>query len=339
MPGLPPGAPGAGLPLGDVWRALREHRVDECADAGLINHTWLVGSPPQYVLQRVNPLFGAAVHEDIEAVTAHVAAAGLVTPRLVRTDAGELCTVAADGAAWRLLTFVPGKTVHKMDSPARARAAGALVARFHRAVDDLAWSYRHVRPGAHDTALHMRRLESAVTSGPALPVAEGILELWRTWAGRLDLPERHAHGDLKLSNLRFDAQDQGLCLLDLDTLSRLSLDVELGDAWRSWCNPVGEDGTDTRLDVELLSAAIAGYRAERPLSADEASGLVYAVERISLELAARFCRDVVEDCYFGWNATRFPSRAAHNLHRAQGQLNLARSARAQRAAVAAALLG
>jgi Ser/Thr protein kinase RdoA (MazF antagonist) len=212
-----------------------------------------------------------------------------------------------------------------------------LVARFHRAVGSLDWQYRHVRPGAHDTVSHIARLEAAVTAGPALPVAEGILELWRGWSGRLDLPLRHAHGDLKLSNLRFDADGRGLCLVDLDTLSLQPIDVELGDAWRSWCNPVGEDGTDTRLDVALLGAAIAGYRSERAFDPAEVEGLAAAVERISLELAARFCRDVVEDCYFGWNAARFSSRAEHNLHRALGQLNLARSARAQRGAIAALL--
>ncbi len=325
------------FPVADTWRELRDVPVEDCAEAGLINHTWLIGSPTRYVLQRVNPLFRPSVHDDIEAVTAHVADAGLLTPRLVRTDDGALCAVAEDGAAWRVLTFVPGLTVHKMDSVARAHAAGALVGRFHLAVDSLEWEYRHVRPGAHDTALHMTRLAAAVTGGPALPVAEGILEGWRAWPGRLDLPMRHAHGDLKLSNLRFDDAGEGLCLLDLDTLSRLSLDVELGDAWRSWCNPVGEDGTDTRLDVALLAGAIAGYRAVRALSVEEVEGLLYAVERISLELAARFCRDVVEDNYFGWNSERFPDRPAHNLHRAVGQLNLARSARAQRSQVAALL--
>ena len=330
-------APTANVKLADWWSGLGSASLDDCADAGLINHTWLVGHPPRFVVQRVNRLFGPTVHEDIEAVTAHLARLGLETPRLVRTDAGELCAVAPDGAAWRVLTFVPGVTVHKMDSPARAREAGALVARFHHAVDSLEWEYRHVRPGAHDTALHMERLERVVGGGPALPVAEGILELWRAWPGRLDLPLRHAHGDLKLSNLRFDEAGRGLCLVDLDTLSRQPIDVELGDAWRSWCNPIGEDGTDTRLDLDLLAAAIAGYCAERALSGEEAEALGVAVERIALELAARFCRDVVEDCYFGWNAERFSSRAEHNLHRALGQLNLARSARAQRAAIAALL--
>jgi Ser/Thr protein kinase RdoA (MazF antagonist) len=327
----------AAAPRPAAWGVLSGGMLDDCADAGLINQTWLVGSPPRYVVQRVNPLFRPEVHEDIEAVTAHLARLGLPTPRLVRTDTGALCAVAEDGAAWRVMDFVPGVTVHRMDGPARAHAAGALVARFHGAVDDLDWSYRHVRPGAHDTARHMAELERVVREGPALPVAEGILEGWRRWPGRLDTPTRHAHGDLKISNLRFDTEGNGLCLLDLDTLSRLSLDVELGDAWRSWCNPVGEDSVEARLDLGLLAAAIAGYRSARALSADEVDALGVAVERIALELAARFCKDAVEDRYFGWDARRFPSRVAHNLFRAQGQLALARSAAASRAEIAGLL--
>ncbi len=329
----------APAPRPAAWRALAEARLDDCADAGLINHTWLVGSPPRFVVQRVNVLFKPEVHEDIEAVTAHLAGRALCTPRLVRTDSGALCAVADDGAAWRVMEFVPGVTVHKIDSASRAFEAGALVARFHAAVDSLEWEYRHVRPGAHDTVAHMQSLERVVQGGPALPVAEGILAGWRAWPGSLEHPTRHAHGDLKISNLRFDEAGRGLCLLDLDTLSRLSLDVELGDAWRSWCNPVGEDGLDTRLDLEIFAAAVGGYRRERSLSPAEIHSLTFAVERIALELAARFCRDVVEDRYFGWNATRFESRPAHNLFRAQGQLSLARSAAAQRSKIAPLLEG
>jgi Ser/Thr protein kinase RdoA (MazF antagonist) len=241
-----------------------------------------------------------------------------------------------------------------MESPLMARAGGALVARFHRAVEDLEHAYRHVRPGAHDTALHMQQLEASTSHGAALQrarfeaaatrdearrVADAILEGWRTWSGRLDLPARHCHGDLKISNLRFSDEGEGICLIDFDTLALLPLDVELGDALRSWCNPIGEDSTEARLDLEIFASAIDGYQEERELAVEEREALAGGVERIALELAARFCRDVFEDQYFGWDAARFGSRADHNLHRAKGQLSLARSARRQRAEVERLLVG
>jgi len=320
----------------DVWAELRGLTIGETADAGLINQTYLAGhmdrgEPPQFVVQRVNSIFAPSVHEDIEAVTSHVQRQGMVSPRLVRTEAGKLCSVAPNGV-WRVLTFVPGKTVHRLTEAPTAYAAGALVARFHRATDSLEWEYKHVRPGAHDTVGHMRRLAAAASGEvpDGLRLADEVLAAWEGWSGGLDLPERHAHGDLKISNLRFSNEGEGVCLLDLDTLSCLSLDIEMGDALRSWCNPVGEDGVETRFDIVLFTAAMRGYLSERGLSVAERAGVVSGVERVSLELASRFCRDVFEDNYFGWNPEKFASRQAHNLFRAQGQLRLALSARKQR---------
>ena len=263
---------------------------------------------------------------------------GLPTPRLLRTDAGALC-VPVEGGAWRVMNFIPGRTHHRVSTPDLAREGGALVARFHLATDSLVHDYVHVRPGAHDTVEHMRRLAACGATGPAGALADQILDAWRSWSGRLDLPTRHAHGDLKISNLRFDAEGRGICLVDLDTLARLSLDVELGDAWRSWCNPVGEDSLDTRFDLPTFEAAVTGYRSVRPWQREEAEALVPGVERIALELASRFCRDAVEDSYFGWDASRFPSRVAHNLFRAEGQARLAASVRAQRRAAERIIVG
>jgi Ser/Thr protein kinase RdoA (MazF antagonist) len=334
----------------DAWSALRGLALRP-VEGGLINATFVAGEPPLWVVQRVNhAIFRPEVHSDIAAVTAHLAARGRATPRLLPTDAGGLCEVTDEGEIWRVMDYLPGLTVHRVDSPARARAAGALVADFHAAVDDLEWDYRHVRPGAHDTVAHVAALATARaaprTTAPeadaAQTLADAIAADWTTWDGRLDLPLRHAHGDLKISNLRFSADGRGLCLLDLDTLGRFSLDVELGDAFRSWCNPVGEDANDTTFDLAVFEAAVQGYASARAFTPDERAALVTGVERIALELASRFCRDVFEDRYFGWNAERFPSRVAHNLFRARGQLALARSVRAQRSAaerVVAALSG
>jgi Ser/Thr protein kinase RdoA (MazF antagonist) len=334
----------------DAWAALRGHPVRPCDDGGLINTTYLVGEPaPVAVLQRVNTgIFKPSVHEDMEAVTAHLAAKGMVTPRLLRTDSGALWATR-DDEVWRAMSYVPGRTLHRVESPAVAHAAGALVARFHAALDDLAWAYRHVRAGAHDTVAHMQRLRASMDGAhdgdpglraEARALAEAILARWESWEGRLDLPERHIHGDLKISNLRFGLDGvSAVCLLDLETMARGSLDVELGDAWRSWCNPVGEDSTDTRFDLDIFTAAVTGYLAHARPSAEEREAIVGGVERIALELASRFCRDVFEDSYFGWSAARFPSRRAHNLFRARGQLSLAVSVRDQRAAAERAVRG
>jgi aminoglycoside phosphotransferase (APT) family kinase protein len=139
-----------------------------------------------------------------------------------------------------------------------------------------------------------------------------------------------AHGDLKISNLHFSAQGRAIALLDLDTMGYLSLDVELGDAWRSWCNPVAEDAAETVFDLDLFEASARGYLANRALSSEDREALPGGVERICLELAARFAADAIHESYFGWNPSVAAGRGEHNLLRASGQFCLAQSVRTQR---------
>jgi Ser/Thr protein kinase RdoA (MazF antagonist) len=315
---------------------------------GLINATFVAapGGAPALVVQRLHPVFAPEVNLDLEAVTAHVAARGLETPRLVRARDGAPW-VEAGGATWRALTFVAGRTVHTVPDPTWAEAGGVLVGRFHRAVDDLAWDYRFVRAGVHDTAAHLARLETAVAAAgagsgaapdplaaEAADLAAEILDAARALAPLGDLPRRHGHGDLKISNLLFRADPPAaVALVDLDTLGRQTIAFELGDAMRSWCNPHPEDAGRARFDLDVFAAAMRGYRAAAAglLGPAEQTAIVAGLETVCIELAARFCADVFEDRYFGWDPARFPSRRAHNLVRARGQLALARDVAARRA--------
>ena len=313
-------------------------------DAGLINRTWIAGDPAAAVLQWVNPIFKPSVHLDIQAITERLAARGLITPRLLPTLDGALW-VEDEGACWRLMDFVPGRTLHRVDGPARAAACGALVGRFHAAVAGWSYTFQHVRPGAHDTPRHMATLRSALDAADGHPLAgaardlgEQILAQWADWQGTLELPERVCHGDLKVSNLRFDeAGKDAICLLDLVTLASLPLAVEMGDALRSWCNPAGEDDPESvYFDLALFEAsARAWLQAVGALSALERDSLVPGVERICLELSARFCADAVRNSYFREDRECFPQVGAHNLWRARGQARLACSARDQASAAQA----
>jgi Ser/Thr protein kinase RdoA (MazF antagonist) len=314
---------------------------------GLINKTFVVRNPdslPVAVLQQLHPIFGADVNLDIEAVTTHLASRGMVTPRLLRTRDGHPW-VEHDGAVWRALTYVDGETVHRVPAPAWAEAGGVLVGRFHRAVADLAYDYKFTRAGVHDTALHLKKLRDAVEGGgdaEAVDLGREILAAAQALPALPKAARRHVHGDLKISNLIFSREPlAGVCLVDLDTFAKGTMAFELGDAMRSWCNPHGEDAGSVRFDLPIFAAAIAGFRAQADdlLTPDERVSIVTGLETVCVELAARFAVDVFEDRYFGWDATKFPSRRAHNLVRARGQLTLGLQVRSARGEALAAVSG
>lgn len=310
--------------------------------AGLINQTFLVEHPPgaRFVLQCLHPVFGATVNDDIDAVTRHLAGQGLVTPRLLPTLAGGNW-VEHEGAVWRALTWVEGVSLDRIEHRDQAREAGRMLARFHRGVSDLPHKFCHVRPSVHDTPRHLAKLRAALDRhrdharfAAVEPLARRILEA----AARLETlparPLRIVHGDPKLNNFLFTPdRSRALCLIDLDTLGYMPLVLELGDAFRSWCNTAGEDNARAGFSLEFFAAGIEGYAEQSAgfITEEEWKGIVAGTLTIYVELAARFCADALEESYFGWNPQTYATRGEHNQVRAESQLNAAQSLIEQRA--------
>jgi Ser/Thr protein kinase RdoA (MazF antagonist) len=303
--------------------------------SGLINRTWLVSNGVgRYVLQQVNPVFPPEIHEDIRVVTAHLRSRGVVAPELLPAADGRWWVEDA-GRVFRLMTHVDGVSHDRLASPAEAREAGALLARFHRALASLEHEFRSRRLGVHDTDRHLGVLRQALVEHAAhrdyvliRPLAQDILELATALPKLPAVPDRIVHGDPKINNLLFDATTgHALCFIDLDTLGRMPLPLELGDAFRSWCNPAGEDDRRSAFAMDLFAAAVDGYAAAAAgwITPAESGAIVSGTLTIYVELAARFCADALRESYFGWDAQRFPSRSVHNQVRAASQLTAARA--------------
>ncbi len=309
----------------------------ERAASGLIHRTMLVdlADGRRIVAQRMHPIFAAPVLEDLDAVTTHLASVGMETPRLIRAADGRLGVVDDEGCLWRLLTYLDGFTVDRLPSAGSymADTAAELVARFHAALAGFTHEFRFVRVGVHDTPAHLARLASARAAGGeprVVELADEILAESARLPRLATFPPRVTHGDLKISNVLFRGETHAVALLDLDTLGKGNLAYELGDALRSWCNPLGEDVEQTRFDVEIFAAAVGGYARGARLDLGEALSIVDGLQTVCVELAARFATDAFEDRYFGWDPTRFASRREHNRVRAAGQLDLARRVAAVR---------
>ncbi len=314
----------------------------EPLEGGLINRTWMVpatGAEGSVVVQRVSDIFDPRIHENIEAVTQALSEAGVCTPTLVRTGGGALWVELPEGT-FRVLTRLAGRCAPALSGEVAARSVGTLLARFHGALEGLSNEFVGMRGGVHDTPRHLEALARAVEGGGAHRLYDDVARLNdATLACVAALPEVSlhetiiGHGDPKAGNVIFnEGLTDAVALIDLDTVGPIALAHELGDALRSWCNPAGEDHPAPKVDEGAHAAAVQGYfegwrgRLTPGRRAEMAEALRVGLPWICLELSARFAADALEERYFGWDASAFPSRGAHNLWRARGQLALAQSA-------------
>lgn len=308
-------------------------------DVGLINQTFALGDA--HILQKLHPAFAPTVNLDIAALTSALSARGIPVPRLVPADDDTLwVSLGGDDASlaghWRIMTRLPGETHRRVATLAQAEAAGEMLGRFHSALREVSHTFAFTRPGAHDTPAHMARVRQALQERPdhrlaqqVTTHAETLLTQWTSWGALPSLPRRLCHGDPKISNFLFNAAgDAVIGVVDLDTMAWMSIDIDLGDAMRSWCNAATEDDPTPVFSAERFEAILRGYM--RPtrawLTEPEVDAIAPAAQRICLELSARYTADALYENYFGWDPQVAPTRGEHNLLRARGQLCLAISA-------------
>ena len=313
----------------------------ESLPAGLINASWLVVMPDgeRRVLQRVNPIFPTTINDDIEVVTRHLQSFGVLTPMLIPSANGELSN-KIDDENWRQLTYISGRTFDWIENTHQAEEAGALLGRFHTTVDGLDHRFSNVRLKVHDTVMHLTHLSAALkTHENHTEISRGKFLAKEIFglASRLpklgNQPERIVHGDPKISNIVFSSDTKkAKCLIDLDTLGHMPIVLEIGDACRSWCNPNAEDQTNSEFSILIFKSAVSGYAREAKSlrTKNEWDKIPAAILTITVELAARFCADALNESHFGWDPLRFRSPSSHNQARTRSQINLAHSISAQR---------
>lgn len=293
--------------------------------SGRVHQSFLVETIKEsYVLQHVGPFF-VDTAEDIDAVTAHLAHKHILTPQLHKTRTGSLY-LKDDDSAWRLMTFIPGTTFEKVPAPSCAVEGASFVARFHTALLDYEKPFAYRIPGYRDARTNIARLydvsqEYRMSSKHTVcnPIAEDI----RTRAMRhahtiAVLPSRVCHGDLKLNNLRFDTTEtRAIALIDLDTIGRYSLPLELGDMLRSWCR-----SESNSLDIELWCTLMSAYRKAAHFLTDEEWRLIPdGFVEITLSLAARYLTDAYEERWFKHDPS-YSSLYEQNVARSRMQLAL-----------------
>lgn len=140
------------------------------------------------------------------------------------------------------------------------------------------------------------------------------------------IPVRVTHNDTKLNNVLFDAEtNEGICVIDLDTvMPGLSL-YDFGDAIRFGANTAAEDEKDVSLvdiDLDLYEAFTKGFieGAGNCFNQTEIEYLPFGAKLMTYECGIRFLSDYLDgDVYF---KTEYPE---HNLVRARTQFALVKA--------------
>ena len=288
------------------------------------------------------------VSANIEQVHRHLSGkrTGLKALTPIYTPQGEAWHITESGDYWRAFEFISGAfSVEKAETAQQALQAGEAFGAFAAALHDLSPTLiKETIPGFHDSVARMKGFEQIVLSNPAGRVdnAEEEIAFLRRHSGifaevqAAGLPLRVVHNDAKIGNVLF-AQDTGevLAVIDWDTIMPGSILADFGDLVRSIVSPVQEDDPDSsavQVQMPFFEALCRGFLSETAamLRPEEKQNLVAGALWIVLEQAMRFLSD-----YLAGDAYYPVDHSAHNLVRAQNQLQLYRAILEQRKAMEA----
>ena len=243
----------------------------------------------------------------------------------------------ADGNCWRCYNFITGAhSCQSIDDPETFANAARAFGKFQCLLADYPSETLHETiPNFHNTLSRFADFEKAVSdniSGRADSVRDEIdfVLARRDDAGVLvkllekgKLPLRVTHNDTKLNNVMFDNEtDEGICVIDLDTvMPGLSL-YDFGDSIRFGANTAAEDEKDlskVSLSLPLYREYTAGYlsTAGQSLTPTEVEYLPFSAKLMTFECGMRFLTDYLNgDTYFriAYND--------HNLDRCRTQFRL-----------------
>lgn len=321
---------------------------------GHINDTFVVETygAGRRVLQRINAgVFPDpdAVMVNVERVCSHAQARLAAEGRpdaarrslaLVPTRAGRGWHVDAEGGRWRCYRFIEGATAHEVVRDERqAFEAAAAFGRFQALLADLPGGrLAETIPGFHDTPRRFADFHAVLERDP-LGRAAGVrreidFALAREHDASLvvdsisqgEIPERVCHNDAKLANVLLDdVTQEGLCVIDLDTVMPGSLLYDFGDLARTCSASAAEDEPDPeRMHVRpaMFSALVKGFCATAGgiLTPRERDLLPFAARLITLEQGVRFLADWIDGDFY-YRITR----TGQNLDRARAQFQLVAS--------------
>ena len=312
--------------------------------SGLINNTWKIADGERnFILQRINDhVFKQPenIAHNIRLISnyfqEHFPAYLFTSP--VQTIGGDDLVYDEVHGYFRLFPFVEAShTVDTVQTPEEAYEAAKQFGKFTKLLSGLDISQLAITlPDFHNLSLRYEQFQEALVHGTKERIAQssssiaflqeqiGIVKEFESLKKNPGFKTRVTHHDTKISNILFDRNNKGLCVIDLDTVMPGYFISDVGDMMRTYLSPVSEEEKDfSKIEVrdEFFEAIVRGYLHDMndELSAIEKNYFVYAGKFLIYMQALRFLTDYFNnDVYYG---AKYPQQ---NFVRANNQIVLLR---------------
>jgi len=302
----------------------------------------------RYIHQRINhAIFRNAekLMENIERVTAHVQKK--VTEQggdplreslnLVPAEDGLSFFRDSSGNFWRTYIFIErARTYDIIEKPVHVSNASAAFGTFQKILADLPGERLfETIPDFHNTKKRFSTFVQTLEQDPlnraqeAQPEIDFVLEREQDASVLVDLlekgdvPERVTHNDTKFNNVMIDDEtDEGICVIDLDTVMPGLVMYDFGDSVRIGASTALEDEKDlskVHMNIALFERLAGGYlkTADEFLTSPEIGNLAFSAKLLTFECGMRFLTDFIDgDNYFKIH------REGHNLDRCRTQFKM-----------------
>lgn len=310
--------------------------------SGLINHTWkMEAAGKHYILQKINEQVfkdPAAIAYNINMTANYLCnyfpAYLFVVP--IKTSANDDIFIDEENSCFRLTPFVENShTIDVVSAPELAYEAAMQFGQFTKLLAGLDVARLKITlPDFHNLSLRYRHFEDALLNGNAdrkkqceslienIEANKDIVEIYEKIKKSAAFKLRATHHDTKISNVLFDSNNKGLCVIDLDTLMPGYFISDVGDMLRTYLSPVSEEEKDfSKIEIreDYFLAIAKGYlsQLENELTEEEKNHFLYAGKFLIYMQAIRFLTDYLnDDVYYG---AKYDD---HNFVRAGNQMAL-----------------
>ena len=292
---------------------------------GLINSTWRINKGNTgYILQKVN----AGIFKRPEAIAYNVRLIadylskhfpGYLFVAPVKTKDNEDLAHLNGMGYYRLIPFVDNSVaITTVEKPKQAFEAAKKFGEFTRLLSGFPVQKLEITlPDFHNLSLRYEQfLESLNTTNTTrldqskelidfMIANKNIVDTYENILHNPSFKLRVTHHDTKISNVLFDKDDKGLCVIDLDTVMPGYFISDVGDMMRTYLSPVNEEEKDfSRIQVreEYFLSIWDGYMSQMKdeLNNEEKSHFIYAGKFMIYMQALRFLTDhLYNDTYYG----------------------------------------